>query len=73
MEMKMSEKKGPYKTSKETRHASPEFMGRSERKAKIELVLKCDTMGSVEAISALLANLKLPEAEVKCSTPAWGT
>ena len=65
MEMKMSEKKGPHKTSKETRHAPPGFMGRSEGKAKIELVLKCDTMGSVEAISALLANLKLPEAEVE--------
>ena len=61
----MSEKKGPHKTSKETRHAPPGFMGRSEGKAKIELVLKCDTMGSAEAISALLANLKLPEAEVK--------
>ena len=61
----MSEKKGPHKTSKETRHAPPEFVGRSEGRAKIELVLKCDTMGSVEAISALLANLKLPEAEVE--------
>ncbi len=65
MEIKMSEKKGSHKTSKETRHAPPEFMGRSEGRAKIELVLKCDTMGSVEAISALLTNLKLPEAEVK--------
>ena len=65
MEIKMSDKKGSHKTSKETRHAPSEFVGRSEGRAKIELVLKCDTMGSVEAISALLANLKLPEAEVK--------
>ncbi len=61
----MSEKKRSHKTSKETRHGPSEFVDRSEGKAKIELVLKCDTMGSVEAISALLANLKLPEAEVQ--------
>jgi translation initiation factor IF-2 len=65
MEIEMSEKKRSPKTSKETRHGPSEFVDRSEGKAKIELVLKCDTMGSVEAISALLANLKLPEAEVQ--------
>jgi translation initiation factor IF-2 len=65
MEIKMIEKKNSFKTSKETRHASPEFVVRSEGRAKIELVLKCDTMGSVEAISDLLGNLKIPEAEVK--------
>jgi len=65
MEIKMSEKKRSHKTSKKTRHAPSEFADRSEGRAKIELVLKCDTMGSVEAISALLANLKLPEAEVE--------
>jgi translation initiation factor IF-2 len=65
MEIKMSEKKRSHKTSKKTRHAPSEFADRSEGRAKIELVLKCDTMGSVEAISALLANLKLPEVEVE--------
>jgi len=65
MEIRMREKKRPHKTSKEIRLAPPEFVGLSEGRAKIELVLKCDTMGSAEAISALLANLKLPEAEVK--------
>ena len=28
-------------------------------------MLKCDTDGSVEAVSALIANLKAPEAEIK--------
>jgi translation initiation factor IF-2 len=65
MEIKMHEKKRSHKTSKETRHAPLEFADRSEGRAKIELVLKCDTMGSVEAISALLGNLKIPEAEVE--------
>jgi translation initiation factor IF-2 len=65
MEIKMHEKKRSHKTSKETRHAPLEFVDRSEGRAKIELVLKCDTTGSVEAVSALLANLKLPEAEVQ--------
>jgi translation initiation factor IF-2 len=65
MEIEMHEKKRSHSTSKETRHAPMEFADRSEGRAKIELVLKADTMGSVEAISALLANLKLPEAEVR--------
>ncbi len=60
----MSDKKRSLKTSKETMPAPPEFGDRSVGRAKIELVLKCDTMGSVEAICALLANMKLPEAEV---------
>lgn len=32
---------------------------------KLGIVLKCDTMGSVEAISALLSKLKLPDVELK--------
>lgn len=61
----MSEKKRSHKVSKDTRYVPPGFAGQVERKAKLELVLKCDTVGSVEAVSALLANLKIPEAEVK--------
>ncbi len=61
----MPEKKRSHKASKQIRHAPPEFAGRGEGRARIELVLKCDTMGSVEAICALLAHLKAPEAEVE--------
>jgi len=33
-------------------------------KTKLEVVLKCDSKGSVEAITALLANLRLPKLEI---------
>jgi translation initiation factor IF-2 len=62
--LKMIEKKRSLKASKEIRHAPSELTGRGEGRAKVELVLKCDTMGSVEAISALLGRLNIPEAEV---------
>ncbi len=42
-----------------------ELTAQHEGKAKLEIVLKCDTDGSLEAVSALLANLKAPEAEIK--------
>ena len=61
----MPEKKRSQRALKELRFVPPEFLGQTEGKAKIELVLKCDTMGSVEAISALLSNMKLPEADVE--------
>jgi translation initiation factor IF-2 len=60
----MAEKRRSYKTSPEIRYAPPGLVNRSGGRAKIELVLKCDTMGSVEAVSAMLANLKAPEADV---------
>ncbi len=60
----MAEKRRSHKTSTEIKYAPPGFVNQSGRRAKIELVLKCDTMGSVEAISAMLANLKVPEADV---------
>ena len=34
-------------------------------KKKLEIVLKCDLSGSTEAVAAVLAKLKLPEAEIK--------
>jgi translation initiation factor IF-2 len=42
-----------------------QFASRGEGRPTIEIVLKCDTMGSVEAVSALLANLKVSEAQIK--------
>jgi translation initiation factor IF-2 len=61
----MADKRRSHKTSKEIRHAPPGFVGQSEEREIVKVVLKCDTMGSVEAISALLANLRVPEAEVE--------
>ena len=60
----MAEKRRAHKSSKESKHGPREFVEQGEGAAKIELVLKGDTMGSVEAISALLANLKVPSADV---------
>lgn len=65
MEIEMNEKKRSYKTSKDIGYAPPQFADRDQGKATIELVLKCDMVGSVEAISTLLANLKTPEAEMQ--------
>ncbi len=42
-----------------------ELTARGEGRPTLEIVLKCDAMGSVEAVSALLANLKLIEAQIK--------
>ncbi len=36
-----------------------------EGKPKLAIVLKCDSVGSVEAISGVLASLHVPEAELK--------
>lgn len=37
----------------------------AEDSVKLEIVLKCDSMGSVEAVSALLAAIKIPGAEIR--------
>lgn len=42
-------------------------------KIRLEVVLKCDSMGSMEAVSAVLANLKLPETEVRVIHAGVGT
>jgi translation initiation factor IF-2 len=61
----MAEKRRSHKTLQGTRFAPPGLAGREREKEVIKLVLKCDTMGSVEAVSTLLSNLKMPEAEVE--------
>jgi translation initiation factor IF-2 len=53
------------KPSKDVTHAPLEFPADSAEREKLEIVLKCDTMGSVEAVSALLGNLKLSTAQIK--------
>ncbi|MHC1727179.1 MAG: hypothetical protein AB9866_14430 [Syntrophobacteraceae bacterium] len=53
------------KSSKEMGHFPVDLSGRGKEKPKLEIVLKCDSMGSVEAVSALLTNMKLPEADIK--------
>jgi len=60
----MAEKKRSRKDSKQTGHSPPGLAAQSGEKQIIKLVLKCDVVGSVEAVSALLANLKMPEADV---------
>lgn len=35
-----------------------------EERKRLELVVKCDSAGSVEAVNALLKGLKIPEAEI---------
>jgi translation initiation factor IF-2 len=61
----MTEKRRSHKSSKEMKYSPVDFAEQSTGGARIELVLKCDTMGSVEAISALLANLKAPALDVE--------
>jgi len=56
--------------TKQSRKISPkqipfELTAGEGQKPKLEIVLKCDTDGSVEAVSALIANLKAPEAQIK--------
>jgi translation initiation factor IF-2 len=46
-------------------YAPIEFAADTAERAKLEIVLKCDTMGSAEAVSALLANLKLSKAQIQ--------
>jgi len=61
----MREKKRSRKASKETRYFPPGLAGQSGEKEIIKLVLKGDAMGSVEAICALLGDLKMPNADVE--------
>ncbi len=61
----MPETKHSQKPSRQMRHAALEFAAHDEQRAKLEIVLKCDTMGSAEAVSVLLANLKVDEAQIK--------
>lgn len=58
----MAEKKHSHKLAKNVKQEMDG--GRNETPA-IELVLKCDTMGSVEAVSALISRLEIQEAEIK--------
>jgi translation initiation factor IF-2 len=50
---------------KEKAHPPADFMAPGEAKNKLELVLKSDSVGSAEAVSALLAGMKIPEAEIR--------
>ena len=60
----MAEKKHSNKIVKVVKHIMSESVARAER-PHIDLVLKCDTMGSVEAVSSLISRLKSPEADIK--------
>ncbi|MGC9195696.1 MAG: hypothetical protein ACP5IL_09630 [Syntrophobacteraceae bacterium] len=39
--------------------------GQKETRPVIELVVKCDTMGSVEAVCSLISKIEVPEAQIK--------
>lgn len=60
-------KKQPHLTKGSTRSDvfPPAFPLPSEEKTKLEVVLKCDSKGSIEAITTLFANLILPEMEIR--------
>lgn len=55
---------------KDMKHSISES-GREERPG-LDLVLKCDTAGSVEAVSTLVSKLKPPEAEIKIISSGVG-
>ncbi|MDR3555458.1 MAG: hypothetical protein P4L55_11935 [Syntrophobacteraceae bacterium] len=55
---------------KDVKHSISES-GREERPG-LDLVLKCDTAGSVEAVSTLVSKLKTPEAEIKIISSGVG-
>ena len=61
----MPERKRSHKAHEEMTHVPLELAARGEARSTLEIVLKCDTMGSVEAVSALLASLKISEAQIK--------
>ncbi|MDR3566807.1 MAG: hypothetical protein P4L43_02150 [Syntrophobacteraceae bacterium] len=67
----MAEKNHSNKLLKDVKHKGLESGERGARPA-IELVLKCDTMGSVEAVSTLISKLDIPEAEVKTISSGVG-
>ena len=58
----MPERKRPHKAMDELRHVPLEL---AELRSTLEIVLKCDAMGSIEAVSDLLANLKVSQASIK--------
>jgi translation initiation factor IF-2 len=67
----MAEKKHSNKFPKDVKHKVLGSNGSGERPG-IELVLKCDTMGSVEAVSTLISKLEIPEAVLKVISSGVG-
>jgi translation initiation factor IF-2 len=63
MENEMPETKQSRKAP--TKQFPMEPAALSERKEVLEIVLKCDTDGSVEAVSTLIAKIQAPEVEIK--------
>ncbi len=60
----MAEKKHSNNVTKDVKHSILESGAGVQRQA-IDLVLKCDTVGSVEAVSTLVSKLETPEAQIK--------
>ncbi|MCL5406403.1 MAG: hypothetical protein M1398_06765 [Deltaproteobacteria bacterium] len=60
----MAEKKHSNNVTKDVKHSILES-GAGEQRQAIDLVLKCDTVGSVEAVSTLVSKLETPEAQIK--------
>jgi translation initiation factor IF-2 len=50
---------------KEKAHFAADITVPGEAKRRLEIVLKSDSVGSAEAVSTLLAGMKIPEAEIK--------
>jgi translation initiation factor IF-2 len=53
------------KSIKESAHYPADFGVQGEDRRKFDIVLKSDSVGSAEAVSALLTNMKIPEAELR--------
>jgi translation initiation factor IF-2 len=55
----------PPKSMKESTHFPAGFGVSGEDKRRLEIVLKSDSVGSAEAVSALLRSMKIPEVELR--------
>ncbi len=45
----------------------------ADEKSRLDIVLKCDSMGSLEAVSAAISQIRLPQAEIRVIHGGVGT
>lgn len=72
----MPARKRPHKVATEpgrSQSVPAGFAAPGEEKKRLDLVFKCDSMGSLEAVSAVISKMKLPEAEIKVIHEGVGT
>lgn len=61
------------KSLKDKPHFQADFAFPGNHTKKLEVVLKCDSVGSVEAVSTLLAGMKIPDVEIRVIHSGVGT